>query len=1122
MTSLERNRAEQQLSGLLESAPDAIVVTSADGEIVVANARAEAVFGFTRDELIGSSVELLMPERKRQAHAAFRKEYVSDPQPRHGNRPGDFTARRKDGSEFPAEITLNPIQTDDGLLVSSAIRDVTERRRAEEATARLAALVGSSPDAIIGLTVEGTIDSWNAGAERLYGYTREMAIGRPITILNPPEELESREHVNAALAGETVKFETVDLTRDGDRVEVGVTISPVRDSTGAIIGVSCLAQDNGERKRAERELERLADATEHSNDAVVSIDLGGRVRNWNQGAERVYGYAAEEAIGRDVRELMMLTDEPSANMARVLTGESGYRYESRRRRKDGTIIDALTTITPWRVDGQVVGVTGVTIDVTERKRAVRELARLAQAAEHGTDAVISIDLQARVRHWNPGAERLYGFSAEEAIGKTLFELTVFTDEPRDQIARMLAGQPAYQYETRRRRKDGTIIDVLITISPWQLDGQVVGVTGISIDLTERKRVERAREQAIADLQDAQRIAAVGSWAWDPSTDQASWSAQMYEIFGRDEREGPAAGEQFFGYVHPDDRARVSEGYSRAFGGGAFELDYRIVSGGGEPRVLHARVREDPSSPGCCLGTVQDVTDQRAAEAALRDAEDRFRHAFEEAPIGMALISLEERLERANRALGEVLRRPPGDLEDVSLRELIHPDDVERALEALRAVATGEGGHLVGELRMIAPAGATVEIALHATMLRFRTAQPDRLLCQFQDLTALKRLERQREQAARLESLGQLAGGVAHDFNNLLGVMINFAAFAAEQMPAESPAVQDIDEIRRAGQRAAELTRQLLTFSRQETVRPEPLDLNEIVADTERLLRRTLGEHVTLTTSLAPTLDVVLADRGHIEQVLVNLAVNARDAMPNGGELRIETANVDLDEDFARGHPDTQAGPHVCLAVADSGVGMPREVADRAFDPFFTTKPAGQGTGLGLATVYGIVKGAGGTISLYSEPGHGTVCRVHLPVAPGAERRPPRTAASGAQSGRGERVLLVEDESAMRQIAARILEAGGYSVAHTGSPIEALSLIEHADAFDLLLTDVVMPEMLGTELGVRVAEIRPDLPILYMSGYIDPLIGARYQISDPELIVRKPFSREDLLARVRDALARTTR
>ncbi len=304
------------------------------------------MFGYSRDELIGSSIELLVPDRKRQAHAAFREEYAVDPRPRYGNRPGDFRARRKDGSEFPAEITLNPVHTDDGLLVASAIRDVTERRRAEQATARLAAIVEASPDAIIGLTLDATIDSWNAGAEQLYGYTHGEAIGQPITILNLPEQRDSRERVDAALTGQTVKFETVDLARDGARVEVGVTLSPIRDRTGAIIGVSCLAQDMSERKRAERELARLADAAEHAT------DLDGRVRHWNHGAETIYGFSAKEAIGQDLRQLTMLSDEPSNNIARVLTGESRYQYETQRRRKDGTIIDVLLTIASWRSTGR--------------------------------------------------------------------------------------------------------------------------------------------------------------------------------------------------------------------------------------------------------------------------------------------------------------------------------------------------------------------------------------------------------------------------------------------------------------------------------------------------------------------------------------------------------------------------------------------------------------------------------------------------------------------------------------------------------------------------------------------------------------------------------------------------
>ena len=316
----ERHRAEQKLRGLLESAPDAIVVTDAGGEIVVANARAGAVFGYTREELIGSPVELLMPADKQSLHAALRHDYVGDPKPRHGNRPGDFKARRKDGSVFPAEITLNPIQTDDGLLISSAIRDVTERRRAERATARLGAIVESCPDAIIGLTLDGRIESWNAGAEHLYGHTPQQAIGQSITILNAPENAGNLEHVSAALAGRAVRFETVDLRRDGTRVEVGVTISPIRDSTGAILGVSCRSQDLSERKRAERELQRLAQAAEHGTDAVISIDLEGRVRHWNHGAERLYGFTAGEAVGRELRDLIAIGDDPRDAITKVLGG----------------------------------------------------------------------------------------------------------------------------------------------------------------------------------------------------------------------------------------------------------------------------------------------------------------------------------------------------------------------------------------------------------------------------------------------------------------------------------------------------------------------------------------------------------------------------------------------------------------------------------------------------------------------------------------------------------------------------------------------------------------------------------------------------------------------------------
>jgi PAS domain S-box-containing protein len=396
-----------------------------------------------------------------------------------------------------------------------------------------------------------------------------------------------------------------------------------------------------------------------------------------------------------------------------------------------------------------------------------------------------------------------------------------------------------------------------------------------------------------------------------------------------------------------------------------------------------------------------------------------------------------------------------------------------------------------------------------------------------DLSEAKEFERRRDeelaratreariaQSRRLESLGQLAGGVAHDFNNLLGVILNYAEFVADELEEGTSAHTDVVEIRKAAERATDLTRQLLIFSRREVVKPTPVDLNEVVRDVERLLRRTLGEHVELVVNPGQGLPAVLADPGQIEQVLVNLAVNARDAMPDGGRLRIETREVELDGDFLREHPELSPGRYVRLTVADDGVGMEPEIAARAFEPFFSTKSRGEGTGLGLATVYGIVTGAGGQISLYTEPGEGTVFRVHLPAVdspvPGSSVEP-----ADDLTSLGERVLLVEDEDAVRDLAKRILTEAGYWVTATSAGGEALALLEDPKReFDVLISDVVMPGMRGVELARRAAQLRPKLPVLMMSGYTTPLDEEdRVALAEAPLL-EKPFSRRDLLGEVR--------
>ena len=366
------------------------------------------------------------------------------------------------------------------------------------------------------------------------------------------------------------------------------------------------------------------------------------------------------------------------------------------------------------------------------------------------------------------------------------------------------------------------------------------------------------------------------------------------------------------------------------------------------------------------------------------------------------------------------------------------------------------------------------------------------------------------QSQRLESVGQLAGGVAHDFNNLLAVILNYASFVGEELP-EGELRDDVEEIRRAAERAAALTHQLLVFSRRDVVDPKLVDLNAIVADLEKLLRRTLGEQIDLRTRLASTV-AVNADPGQVEQVLVNLAVNARDAMPDGGTLTIASEDAELDDAYAHAHTDVTAGRYVRLSVADTGLGMPEEVKQRALEPFFSTKPKDKGTGLGLATVYGIVTQAGGHLTLESEPGRGTVVTVSLPAA--AE---PARATTPHDVG-GETILVVEDEDGVRDVARRILSRDGYSVLAARNGADALGAAEsHEAEIDLLLTDVVMPEMSGAQLADRMERVQPELKVLYTSGYTSDARVLEGVLEGDVPFLQKPFSADQLRLKVRETL-----
>jgi PAS domain S-box-containing protein len=470
----------------------------------------------------------------------------------------------------------------------------------------------------------------------------------------------------------------------------------------------------------------------------------------------------------------------------------------------------------------------------------------------------------------------------------------------------------------------------------------------------------------------------------------------------------------------------------------------------------------------------------------------------------------------NPAFEEMTGFPPAEWVGRPFEAFVHPDDVPLALDLFGRVLQGEPRPTI-QFRILTKGGA-YRVAEFSATAQLRDGRLRGILGIGRDVTERLGLEQQLRQAQKMEAVGRLAGGVAHDFNNILTAITGHAELLLEDLGHHDPRRVDVDEIRRSAERAAGLTRQLLAFSRQQVLQPKVVDLNALVLDMDKLLRRLIGEDVELATVLDPALGPVTADPGQLEQVIVNLAVNARDAMPQGGKLTLETRNIDLDESYTLEHSLVKPGPYVQLTVSDSGIGMDEETQAHAFEPFFTTKPRGQGTGLGLAMVYGTVKQSGGFIWVYSEPGHGATFKIYLPrvdapvestAPPAPVERPPRGS---------ETVLLAEDEPAVRAIAQQALERQGYTVLAAPSGADALALAaQHGATIHLLLTDVVMPGMSGRDLADRLTAQRPGIRVLYISGYTDNAI-VRHGMLEPGLAyLQKPFRPDALVRKVREVL-----
>jgi PAS domain S-box-containing protein len=559
----------------------------------------------------------------------------------------------------------------------------------------------------------------------------------------------------------------------------------------------------------------------------------------------------------------------------------------------------------------------------------------------------------------------------------------------------------------------------------------------------------------------------------------------------------------------------------------FESQYRRKDGSFVWLSESARaVRNEQGAILYFEGIAEDVTERKRAEYELSESEERYRELVENARDIIYQHDLEGHYTSINKAGQQLTGYSLAEALELNLRDTVAPEYLEKAREMLRLKLAGEIVTAY-ELELLTKDGDRIPVEAN-TRLVYQNSVPVGVQGIARDITERKRLEQalreseeQLRQSQKLEAIGQLAGGVAHDFNNLLTAINGYSALALRRVGDDHPITPYLEEIKKAGDRAANLTRQLLAFGRKQLLQPLALNLNDIVGDMIKLLKRLIGEDIQLVTKPGANLKQIKADPGQLEQVLVNLVVNARDAMPRGGIVTIETANATLDSTYASRHLDAIPGEYVMLAISDTGTGMDQKTQSRIFEPFFTTKAKDKGTGLGLSTVYGIIRQSGGSIWVYSELGKGTTFKVYLPLVEEEPRQAVATASVASIIGGSETVLLVEDEDMVRKLARELLAEGGYTVLEANGGEEAIHLgKEHTARIDLLITDVVMPKLSGKEVAEQLRAIHPETRVLFMSGYTDEAIVHHGIVDSGIAFIQKPFSERALAQKIRDVLDAT--
>jgi len=880
-------------------------------------------------------------------------------------------------------------------------------------------------------------------------------------------------------------------------------------------------------EQAEMALRRLAAIVEFSDDAIIGKDLNSLINSWNKGAEKIFGYAASEMVGTSIMRLIPADrqDEEEHILGKIKRGESVDHFETLRQTKDGRLVAVSVCASPIKdATGQIVGVSKIARDITERKRAEAALHQsqnhLRIVTENARVGLVVVNCERRYTFANGAYAEILGLPPANIVGQRIADVLapLYEEQIRPRLDRAFAGERV-AYELRKPATDGDYF-YAVKYEPAIVDGLVSLVVVVITDVTERKRAEnslREREEQLR-LYVEHSPAAIAMFDRDMKYLVVSrrWM-ESYRIVGQS-----IIGRSHY-EVFPEISQRWKEIHRRCLGGAVEKSDEEpFARDDGTTDWIRWEVRPWHKADGLIGGIIifsEDITARKKVEESLRLLGSAVEQSKESIVITDAELDLPgPKIIFVNPAFTQMTGYAAEEVIGKSPRILQGPRTDKAVLSRLRKNLE-QGEAFAGEAVNYRKDGKEFDLEWQIAPLHDASGKITHFVATQRDVTARKKLEAQFRQSQKMEGIGQLAGGVAHDFNNILaaiemqsGLLKNSGSLSAKQS-------EFADEISITVQRAAALTRQLLLFSRREVFQPRDMDLSESITSTAKMLRRILGENVQMQLKLASQPMFLHADAGMMDQVLMNLAVNARDAMPNGGQLIIETSGVEFDEFAASQSAQVRVGSFVRLSVSDSGCGIPPENLAKIFEPFFTTKDVGKGTGLGLATVFGIVQQHQGWINVYSEVNHGTTFRVHLPRLAKNGRSKSLPATPAATRGGNETILLAEDDPSLRVSVRKALSQLGYRILEAPTGVKALEVWkENRDEIHLLLTDLVMPDgMTGKDLAHHILQENPRLKVIYMSGYSAEVAGKDFPLKEGVNFLTKPFQATRLAQTIRELL-----